>query len=1300
MLVKTVSLANEFSLQTSDFSRRNRTMSEPKRKSKSGKKILSEESDSDSARSRSLSAGRTQGRGEGRKRATTPSKCKPNHSDPDPDSSDDFTDSVSERVRRRRRVRRIREKAEAQKASQSKTQNLESIDSVDEETKFKEIRSETNSQASTQNLGPKKLEFKVAQIPPYAGPASSSGAGQAAKEGGRTPLDRATARQGKALPYRRPENKPDPGDNSVVASGEKLAQNLLPTNKPEEPAEPVAAAAAVVAGDAADPLDHNLLDYEDGEEEDNEVPDDCSSLIGKGNSDDSQELARLNQLYTHEEGDEGPPYHPDHPNYNPEYADNGGVRPIYPPNHPEFDPDLDRPNDPDFDLPESSGCLSTNSSAAGANINITQVTIKPDANGQSDGSDGSVDAAPGALWKTGILTQTRNNSIADLDSGSSQKDETETIEEGAAGSSPQVVVVHPVFEGEPQDPPAVTSPGGDDDMKEEQPPEVKSQEEDEKKESGQHQQQDAPPPSSAPPPGSKALTLKRSIDEPFPTATLNSTTPWADDEGAHDPSGIVASYDSSSSSPNSSPKHPNHPPKTPPSPSKQPADVQGRQSASGTIPKSGNTSGVAANQAKKPSAPAQPVVSCGAKSLLQPASAGGKTVKFDPRSDLIPLPDIPTERDTRKGTSGGYVYTTPEQFQADRALVQMALRNLRAIIAQEIFDTTNVEEPTNFLRRFWAATGVLKTRPLLLIVADLLNATQAGWPNQYNKWKNLTFGSPEWIKQLDRLQEMAIRICTTRAKKEEMEAKKKEENKEKARVKKLAAEKGLDFAAAVSKPSASSAASTSGAGIKAADLAAAIASTSSKDSNRSKRLDKMGKVPSAEGSTSGAAAAAATAAPPSTKPTFKPTPITPPEPTPPPKPNKSSLKPPPGRITAPSGKRVTLPPEPQQPGGSSESQPQPSTSSQKTPAEMKDLRGTKLAPAQTPQEKLNKIRQDRSGKAGAGTGRKFPEVDYSLLEMIGQQTMTHKPPSKPQPLPQTPPQPGLDVPPAVDVDDSGNASGFAEDHDDSLQVHITDKDRDFLTSPDRALGVGGSRFEASTPLPPDYDPKKPPPNFTKTPSSPPKQVSSASTPTGEIRRRVVIMTATSGRAFTQADMDQFRSRLEAHIDEENDRIAIEDPPISNWNPFLERNSIIVPPCDNASGEFIIGLVNGGKLVVNGHNLKAGWNLDLPEIAIISIRYELASKRDPAMLIEDPRKGIARLNRWQLEGKEITFSSSNADPNHAGVIFARVIVSRKVVELIQKQKGHLLISGGNATAFWPSNNGRILDQDNQVTFEHQ
>ena len=89
-----------------------------------------------------------------------------------------------------------------------------------------------------------------------------------------------------------------------------------------------------------------------------------------------------------------------------------------------------------------------------------------------------------------------------------------------------------------------------------------------------------------------------------------------------------------------------------------------------------------------------------------------------------------------------------------------------------------------------------------------------------------------------------------------------------------------------------------------------------------------------------------------------------------------------------------------------------------------------------------------------------------------------------------------------------------------------------------------------------------------------------------------------------------------------------------------------------------------------------------------------------MLIEDPKKGIARLNRWKLEGKEISFFSSNVDPANAGVTFARVIVSKRVCQLIQKQGGALLISGGSATAYWPHNNGSILDQDNRVVFEYQ
>ena len=154
-----------------------RTMSEQKRKSKSGRKILSD-SDSDSVRSRSLSAGRTQGQGDEKRRATTPSKCKPNHSDLD--SSDDFADSVSDRVRRRRRVRRIREKEANLKASKSKTRSNQSIDSVDEESKQTNVCSKpSTSQAATTNTESRQSEFQVAQIPPYLGPGRSSGAGQA-----------------------------------------------------------------------------------------------------------------------------------------------------------------------------------------------------------------------------------------------------------------------------------------------------------------------------------------------------------------------------------------------------------------------------------------------------------------------------------------------------------------------------------------------------------------------------------------------------------------------------------------------------------------------------------------------------------------------------------------------------------------------------------------------------------------------------------------------------------------------------------------------------------------------------------------------------------------------------------------------------------------------------------------------------------------------------------------------------------------------------------------------------------------
>ena len=108
-----------------------------------------------------------------------------------------------------------------------------------------------------------------------------------------------------------------------------------------------------------------------------------------------------------------------------------------------------------------------------------------------------------------------------------------------------------------------------------------------------------------------------------------------------------------------------------------------------------------------------------------------KTVDLAP--ELLPLEGIPIERDTRYHRRG-YQYTTKEQWQADRSLVQMAMQDQRAEIAIKIFDTDNTATPTAFLRRFYAGTGVQKNKTMNHIVADLLNAGADGWPQLYKKW--------------------------------------------------------------------------------------------------------------------------------------------------------------------------------------------------------------------------------------------------------------------------------------------------------------------------------------------------------------------------------------------------------------------------------------------------------------------------------------------------------------------------------------------------------------------------------------
>ena len=132
------------------------------------------------------------------------------------------------------------------------------------------------------------------------------------------------------------------------------------------------------------------------------------------------------------------------------------------------------------------------------------------------------------------------------------------------------------------------------------------------------------------------------------------------------------------------------------------------------------------------------------------------------------------------------------------------------------------------------------------------------------------------------------------------------------------------------------------------------------------------------------------------------------------------------------------------------------------------------------------------------------------------------------------------------------------------------------------------------------------------------------------------------------------------------------------------------------------IINCASLTLPGHTIAAGWNVSLPEMAIISVRYESMTKKDPLTVIEDPRKGLAAMNDWDLDPKlkELGYLNSSTDPSAPEVTFARASASKKVCELIQRQKGQLWISGGTATAYWPATNGKLLDESLQVKFDYQ
>ena len=229
----------------------------------------------------------------------------------------------------------------------------------------------------------------------------------------------------------------------------------------------------------------------------------------------------------------------------------------------------------------------------------------------------------------------------------------------------------------------------------------------------------------------------------------------------------------------------------------------------------------------------------------------------------------------------------------------------------------------------------------------------------------------------------------------------------------------------------------------------------------------------------------------------------------------------------------------------------------------------------------------------------------------------------------------------------------------------------------------------------DFDPKKPPP----TPKN--KSIAQAITSTtkdGDVRRRVIVESVTSTAILSSDDLDVFRSRLETHIFELNQQLPKESPAARIMKPWIERAKIVVMPSDMTTGKFVIDLVNNKELVLKGHQLKAGWNVDLPEVAMISIYHELVSKRDPQVLIEDERNGIARQNGWsQVEKHEITYFHSNPHHTNKAGVFIRAVVSKRVVELIKAQKGQIWIAGGTATVQW---NGKSLDQNNEVHYNYQ
>ena len=239
---------------------------------------------------------------------------------------------------------------------------------------------------------------------------------------------------------------------------------------------------------------------------------------------------------------------------------------------------------------------------------------------------------------------------------------------------------------------------------------------------------------------------------------------------------------------------------------------------------------------------------------------------------------------------------------------------------------------------------------------------------------------------------------------------------------------------------------------------------------------------------------------------------------------------------------------------------------------------------------------------------------------------------------------------------------------------------------------------AEKPVIPKFNPKVPPPTY-----KPFSQKSTSTDASGEIQKRVIVEsigsdTGSVPQQIGLEDLELFRSRLETHIHEFNKLLDKKlNMPARHTIPWIERGKIVVVPADYTTGQLIIDLVNKKELVLKSHILRAGWNRNLPEVAVISIGYDLTSKRQPITLIKDDHNGIARMNGWDVERHEISYLNVNPCKKNKNVSFVRATVSKKVIGLIQQQRGQIWVSGGQATIFW---NNKLLDASNDVQFNFQ